>query len=76
MAIRNVITGGVGLNTDVIGWVVTGGFGDLSAAVVATVVTGKYAPEHAAALAALGEVRSFAADHAGAFRDIAAAGSG
>jgi hypothetical protein len=39
-------------------------------------VTGKYGPEHAAALAALGEARSFAADHAGAFRDIGTAGSG
>ncbi len=28
MAIRNVITGGIGLNNDVIGWVVTLGFGD------------------------------------------------
>ena len=39
-------------------------------------LTGKYGPEHASAKAALGEARSFAADHAGAFRDIGAAGSG
>lgn len=31
MAIRNVVTGGIGLNNDVIGWIVTDGFGDLSA---------------------------------------------
>ena len=31
MAIRNVVTGGIGLNNDVIGWVVTSGFGDLGA---------------------------------------------
>ena len=31
MAIRNVVTGGIGLNNDVIGWIITAGFGDLSA---------------------------------------------
>ena len=32
MAIRNVVTGGIGLNNDVIGWVITSGFGNLSTA--------------------------------------------
>jgi hypothetical protein len=50
--------------------------GGLVLVLPAEATTGKYAPEHAAALAALGEARSFAADHAGAFRDIGAAGSG
>lgn len=31
MAIRNVVTGGIGLNNGVIGWAVTSGFGNLSA---------------------------------------------
>ena len=30
MAIRNVGTGGIGLNNDVIGWIITVGFGNLS----------------------------------------------
>jgi hypothetical protein len=50
--------------------------GGLVLVLPAEATTGKYAPEHAAALAALGEARDFAADHAGAFRDIGDAGSG
>jgi hypothetical protein len=30
MAIRNVVTGGLGLNNSVIGWILTVGFGALS----------------------------------------------
>ena len=33
MAIRNVVTGGIGLNNDIIGWVVTAGFGGFSSGV-------------------------------------------
>ena len=40
MAIRNVITGGIGLNNGQIGWVVTSGFGDLASASASAVLYG------------------------------------
>jgi hypothetical protein len=75
VAIRNVITGGIGLNTGVIGWIVTAGWGELSVAAAVT-VTGKYAPEHASALEAVAGPHSFATEHASALLDVGRAGSG
>ena len=40
MAIRNVITGGIGLNNGQIGWVITSGFGALTSGSVSAVLYG------------------------------------
>jgi hypothetical protein len=40
MAIRNIITGGIGLNNGQIGWAITSGFGSLAGAGASAVLYG------------------------------------